>query len=163
MDRPLSSSSSSGPTAGYVPYADVYGEPQHPRQTKLQRDAQRYPHNDDYQSPHQSANPYYRAAYVSSDHSASDSPHSRGSGGSHRHHKERASSRSRDKSRTRSRARSSVRDRFDPSDKGLGYGAIGALAGGLLANEAGKGRILPTVAGAVAGGLGANAYESRDR
>lgn len=56
-----------------------------------------------------------------------------------------------------------MRDRFDTSERGLGYGTMGAVAGGLLGNEAGKGGLLPTVAGAVAGGLGANAYESRDR
>jgi len=37
----------------------------------------------------------------------------------------------------------------------------GALAGGLIGNEVGKG-VLSTVAGALIGGLGANAWEARD-
>jgi hypothetical protein len=37
----------------------------------------------------------------------------------------------------------------------------GALAGGLIANEVGKG-LIPTLVGAALGGLGANAWEARD-
>lgn len=62
----------------------------------------------------------------------------------------------------KSRARSSIRDKFDMSEKGLGYGTIGALAGGLIGSEVGKG-LWPTVAGAVVGGLGANHFESREK
>lgn len=55
-----------------------------------------------------------------------------------------------------------MRDRFDISERGVGYGTIGALAGGLLGNEVGKG-VLPTALGAVLGGLGANVYEGREK
>lgn len=94
-----------------------------------------------------------------------------------RRHRKRSSrstgrdrSRQRDSSRSRPqngveqrpRAKSSIRDRFDITERGLGYGAIGATAGGLVGSELGKG-ILPTLAGAVIGGLGANAFESREK
>ncbi|KAL1304727.1 hypothetical protein AAFC00_003673 [Neodothiora populina] len=163
QQRPTSSYS--GPAPGYVPYADIYGtENQQPRTTKLQRDAERHPHNSEYEQPRSAHDPYYRAPYVSDYRSTTDSPQSVHSG-ERRHHRQHHgdSSRKRHKSRNRSRARSSVRDRFDTSDKGLGYGTMGAVAGGLLGNEAGRGGVIPTVAGAVIGGLGANAYENRDK
>ncbi len=47
------------------------------------------------------------------------------------------------------------------SERGVGYGTIGALAGGLLGSEVGHG-IVPTIAGALVGGLGANVFEKRD-
>ena len=84
-----------------------------------------------------------------------------------RREKKRDASRSRRKSpngkRDKSRARSSVRDKFDLSERGLGYGSVGALAGGLIGSEVGKGGFLPAVAGAIVGGLGANAFEARDK
>lgn len=155
---------SSKATGGYVPYADVYGqEPQMPHQSRLQRDME---YENGSQTSHRSrraSTPYARAAYVSDDYPTSESAHSRSSGRSHRHRDEKDDSRSRRKSRNHSRARSSVRDRFDTSDKGLGYGTIGALAGGLMGSEMGRGGVLPTVAGAVIGGLGANAFEGREK
>jgi len=60
------------------------------------------------------------------------------------------------------RGKSTLRDRFDTSERGIGYGTVGALAGGLIGSEIGKG-LWPTVAGAVVGGLGANAFESREK
>lgn len=48
------------------------------------------------------------------------------------------------------------------TERGVGYGTIGAVAGGLVGNELGKG-LWPTVAGAVLGGLGANVIENRDK
>jgi len=54
-----------------------------------------------------------------------------------------------------------MRDRFDTSGKGVGYGTLGALAGGLLGSEAGG--ILPAAVGAVIGGLGANAFQGREK
>ena len=65
---------------------------------------------------------------------------------------------------TRSRSRSGIRGqldkRFDKTERGLTSGALGALAGGLVGHEVGKGP-LATVAGVVLGGLGANAFEAR--
>lgn len=51
--------------------------------------------------------------------------------------------------------------RFEKSERGLTSSAIGAIAGGLIANEVGKGP-LTTVAGILLGGLGANAWEARE-
>lgn len=52
---------------------------------------------------------------------------------------------------------------FDKTEHGLAAGALGALAGGVLAHEIGgkKKGVWPTVAGVVIGGLGANALEAR--
>lgn len=103
-----------------------------------------------------------RKSYASSrDGDRDQNRDNRRSRASSRDRKSRASSQGRDGS-TRSRARSMLRERFDTSDRGMQYGALGALAGGLVGSEVGKG-ILPTVAGAVIGGLGANAYEGRDK
>ncbi|WPG97621.1 Hypothetical protein R9X50_00040100 [Acrodontium crateriforme] len=56
-----------------------------------------------------------------------------------------------------------VRDKhFDTTKHGLGYGAIGAIAGGLLGSELEKG-LVPTAIGAAVGALGANAFEARER
>lgn len=55
-----------------------------------------------------------------------------------------------------------MRDRFDTSERGMGYGTIGAIAGGLVGNELGKG-LLPTAAGAVVGALGTNAFQAREK
>ncbi|KAK4569642.1 hypothetical protein LTR86_003407 [Recurvomyces mirabilis] len=55
-----------------------------------------------------------------------------------------------------------LREHFDPSQRGLGYSAVGALAGGLAGSEFAKGP-LGIGLGAVVGALGANAYEARER
>ncbi|GAB7348132.1 hypothetical protein MBLNU459_g6149t2 [Dothideomycetes sp. NU459] len=171
--------SSSGPASGgYVPYADIYSsQPENPYPSKLQNaaahketsNAYPRPHHADQsynQSQYQPANPYAHSAYSGDDHSETESPHSRGSADGHRRRKHRHHSRSRQKSKSRnrsqSRARSSFRERLDTSEKGVGYGTIGALAGGLVGNEVGKG-LLPTAVGAVLGGLGANVFEGREK
>jgi len=51
---------------------------------------------------------------------------------------------------------------FDKSKKGLKYGAAGALYGGLLGSEFGKLPWGPLI-GAAIGGLGANAFEAKER
>lgn len=51
---------------------------------------------------------------------------------------------------------------FDTSQRGVGYGGVGALAGGLVGSEIGKGPI-PAVIGAALGGIGANAFGARER
>ncbi|KXL42484.1 hypothetical protein M433DRAFT_131354 [Acidomyces richmondensis BFW] len=60
------------------------------------------------------------------------------------------------------RGKSRLREHFDLSQKGAGYGLIGAVAGGLAGNEVGKG-ILPTAIGAAVGAIGANAFQVRER
>lgn len=76
--------------------------------------------------------------------------------------RDRKSSKSKSrKSRSRSGFRGQLDKRFDKSEKGLTTGALGALAGGLVGHEVGKGA-LATVAGVVLGGLGANAFEARN-
>lgn len=64
--------------------------------------------------------------------------------------------------RVRGKSMSRVKDTFDKSERGLGYGAVGALAGGLIGSEYGKGAV-PAAIGAVVGGLGANIFEARER
>lgn len=172
--------SSSGPAAGgYVPYADIYAsQPEHPYSSKFQSDAAHREVNTSssraqkngrayQQAQYQPANPYANSAYSADERSTSESPRPRHSGeGRRRHRKHRDHSRSRQKSKTRNgsqtRARSSIRDRFDTSEKGVGYSTLAALAGGLVGSEVGKG-ILPTAVGAVLGGLGANAYQGREK
>lgn len=63
------------------------------------------------------------------------------------------------RSRSRSGIRGQLDKRFDKTEQGLTSGALGALAGGLVGHEVGKGP-LATVAGVVLGGLGANAFEA---
>lgn len=58
--------------------------------------------------------------------------------------------------------KSRVKESLDTTERGLGYGAVGALAGGLFGSEFGKGPI-PIALGAAVGGLGANAYEAREK
>ncbi|EMC94697.1 hypothetical protein BAUCODRAFT_556850 [Baudoinia panamericana UAMH 10762] len=60
------------------------------------------------------------------------------------------------------RGKSGLREAFDTSQRGLGYGAFGAIAGGLFASEFAEGPI-PIAIGATVGALGANAYEARER
>ena len=66
------------------------------------------------------------------------------------------------KPQNQGRSKSRVREAFDPSQRGLSYGAVGAVAGGLAGREIGKGAI-PMAIGATIGALGANAFEARDR
>nr|POE79486.1 hypothetical protein CFP56_07551 [Quercus suber] len=60
------------------------------------------------------------------------------------------------------RGKSRVREMFDPSQRGLGYSAVGALAGGLVGSEIGSG-IVPIGLGVAAGAIGANAFQARER
>lgn len=60
------------------------------------------------------------------------------------------------------RGKSRIRDSIDTSQRGLGYGAVGALAGGLVGNELGKGPLTSAI-GAVVGAVGANAFQARER
>ena len=66
--------------------------------------------------------------------------------------------------RTKSRGKSLSRltQNFDTSQRGLGYSGVGALAGGLVGSEIGKGPI-PAAIGAALGGIGANAFGVRER
>lgn len=152
--RPTSSSSSSGPVAsGYVPYADIYGPDadRHVPRQSAQRDSERYPR--DPQASYGPVDPHYRAPYVSDHRSTDDSRD--GSTRSRQQYRDEEGGRSRrDKSRdrTRTRARS-----FGPGTLG------GAVAGGLVGRGAGGGGILPTMAGAAIGAVGANAYENQNR
>lgn len=62
----------------------------------------------------------------------------------------------------RGKSLSRMRENFDTSKRGLGYSGVGALAGGLVGSEVGKGAI-PAAVGAVLGGIGANAFGARER
>ncbi|KAI5370998.1 hypothetical protein Slin15195_G018690 [Septoria linicola] len=59
-------------------------------------------------------------------------------------------------------SKSAVSGTFDTSQRGLGYSAIGALAGGLIGSEFGKGTMSRAVATAV-GAIAANAFQARER
>lgn len=61
-----------------------------------------------------------------------------------------------------SRSKSAAKGALDTSQRGLGYSAIGALAGGLIGSEFGKGPIPRVVATAV-GALAANVLQARER
>lgn len=164
---------SSGPTAGYVPYGHIYSQDQQYSRSNAGGYAQQGHEYDDRYDDRRERNYDSRddrrydrrddRKYDSRSDSRSDSEEDRRQ---RRRGRKRDSSRSRRKSpngkRDKSRARSSIRDKFDVSQRGLGYGSVGALAGGLIGSEVGKG-LLPTVAGAIVGGLGANALEARDR
>ena len=60
------------------------------------------------------------------------------------------------------KSQSRVREAFDTSQRSMGYSAVGALAGGLVGTEVGKG-IGPPILGAVVGALGTNAFQARER
>lgn len=64
--------------------------------------------------------------------------------------------------RARGKSVSRIKDTFTKSERGIGYGAVGALAGGLVGSELGDGAV-PAAIGAVLGGLGANMFEARER
>lgn len=66
------------------------------------------------------------------------------------------------KSQGRGKSMQRIKENFDTSQRGLGYGAVGAIVGGLLGSEVDKGPI-PMAIGAALGGLGANAFEARER
>lgn len=78
----------------------------------------------------------------------------------------RARSRRRNDSRVQlappKRGKSGIREHIDTSERGLGYSAVGALAGGLVGSEFGKGAV-PSAIGAVLGAMGANAFQARER
>lgn len=61
-----------------------------------------------------------------------------------------------------SRSKSVAKGTFDTSQRGLGYSAMGALAGGLIGSEFGKGPVPRVVATAV-GALAANVFQARER
>ncbi|KAL2353392.1 hypothetical protein BJ546DRAFT_1062787 [Cryomyces antarcticus] len=67
------------------------------------------------------------------------------------------------RSRSRSGVRAILHEQFDlKSDKGIGAGVAGALAGAFAGHELGDGdNLLISLAGAVIGGLGANALEKK--
>lgn len=69
-------------------------------------------------------------------------------------------------SRSKSKGRlDKAKENFSTSDRGVGAGLIGAVAGGLIAQETanrnGKGSIGATIAGLVIGGLAGNALENK--
>lgn len=109
-------------------------------------------------SPRRSSRRDYSPSYDSYDSRAQDR-RSR----SERRDEDKSKAQGKSKSRVREVLdKSRVKESFDTSERGLGYGAIGALAGGLFGSEFGKGPI-PKVLGAAVGGLGANAYEAREK
>ena len=74
----------------------------------------------------------------------------------------RSERRTDDKPKPAGKSKSRVREAFDTSQRGLGYGAVGAVTGGLVGSEFGKGAI-PRAIGATVGALGANAFEAREK
>ncbi|CAK1354070.1 unnamed protein product [Cercospora beticola] len=61
-----------------------------------------------------------------------------------------------------SESKSTVKGPFDTSQRGLGYSAVGALAGGLIGSEFGKGPVPRALATAV-GAIAANVFQARER
>jgi hypothetical protein len=112
----------------------------------------------DSASPRRSSRRDYSPSYDSYDSRAQD-------------RRSRSERRNEDKSNTQGKSKSGVRElldktrvkeSLDTTERGLGYGTVGALAGGLFGSEFGKGPI-PIALGAAVGGLGANAYEAREK
>lgn len=64
--------------------------------------------------------------------------------------------------KSQGRGKSGIRGAVDTSERGLGYSAVGALAGGLVGSELGKG-LVPTAIGSALGAIGANAFQARER
>lgn len=102
----------------------------------------------------------------------------------HRRRRSAASSSSFPSTCPPSRARGAIKDTFTDSRSGLGFGILGALVGGIVAHEVSQATVRPldgknaelgsepgryvnkasrlaTTAGAIVGGLGANAMEKR--
>ncbi|KAK4507992.1 hypothetical protein PRZ48_001727 [Zasmidium cellare] len=213
--NPASQSTSTlrgGMATGYVPYANIYGQPQQPQYPPPASDTgsvqpnfmnqvappvakQPYQQNPFAQEapvgsqPSYIPDPYYTArryddrydqpyddrydgydAETERPYSRSPSRrHSRRDDYSpdsydHRSDLRRARSERRpdDRQAPPGRGKSGIREAFDTSQKGLGYSAVGALAGGLVGSEIGKGRV-PAAIGAAVGALGANAFQARER
>ncbi len=90
----------------------------------------------------------------------SDASYSRSSSRSRQGRRRRRSRSSSRSSRSRSGIRDAIKEHFDPNAVGLFPGAVGAMAGGLLGNEVGHGK-LAALAGAVIGGVGGTAWGKR--
>lgn len=85
-----------------------------------------------------------------------------------RRDRDRSYSDSRSRSRSRSKEHEGIRgkieENFDTSMRGLGVGLAGAVAGGLAGRQFGhKHRERDIIIGAIVGGLGANAAETKWR
>lgn len=62
------------------------------------------------------------------------------------------------------RGKSQLKGPFDVSQRGLGFSAVGALAGGLIGSEFGKGKgPVPAGVGSLVGAIVANAFQGRTR
>ena len=81
------------------------------------------------------------------------------SGGRRRDPQRRSLSTSNDQRRSKPRL-AGLSERLGTDEKGLGAGALGALAGGLAGHKAGHGGF-STLAGVLIGGIGANALKQR--
>lgn len=81
-----------------------------------------------------------------------------------RHSSRRERSRHDDRAKSHGRGKSVIEDNIDTSQRGLGYTAVGALAGGLLGDKLKLGNgVLSSSVGAVVGAMGANAFQARER
>lgn len=164
---------------GYVPYSDIYGSA---RSTGPQTTFSPQPHSMNQVSPPRRGTPsdYSDRLYPDDRHSRAydgtydDRYNDRYQGRRDPRARSYDSYDSRDDyrrgrrdddyadRRERGKSSSGLSGTFDGSQRGLGYGAVGAIAGGLVGSGVGKGPV-PATIGAVLGGLGANMFEARER
>lgn len=155
------------PPSSTAPGANAYNHP--PRPGYGPDPYYNDPYNDTYYDDRRSRPPadWEEGAYIPPRHrrtrrspsadSAYASPPRRS-----RSERRRASDKPPSRAKSRGKSLSRLTQNFDTSQRGFGYSGVGALAGGLVGSEIGKGAI-PAAIGAALGGIGANAFGARER
>lgn len=113
-----------------------------------------------YSTSHSNSRNYPQSHYTQDSSYTQPSSRSKGRTSAQTRNVRRSRSASYGRARSKSRIRSALDEHVNTSEKGLGAGAAGAVAGGLLGHQMGHGS-LSTIAGAVIGGIGANMLENR--